>query len=116
MSTTGERRDATRIELDLAEQWVVHHVMLQQIEAHQENGESPPWWAIDVLETLESDAAHAEDALNDRSFTCYEAWRVRRALSEYAESPDTPQKDVALAIDVIRRVEETFVEPPAALE
>ncbi|GAA0673238.1 hypothetical protein ACFQDG_10145 [Natronoarchaeum mannanilyticum] len=98
-----------------AEQWVVHHVMLQQVEAHREDGESPPWWAINAIEKLEDRPVEESTAGTDRPFTCYEAWRLRRALSEYAEQPETPEDDVAAAVGLVRRLDETFVEPPTAL-
>jgi len=98
-----------------AEQWVVHHVMLQQVEAHREDGESPPWWAINAIEKLEDRPVDDGTAGTDRPFTCYEAWRLRRALSKYAEQPETPEDDVAAAVGLVRRLDETFVEPPTAL-
>ena len=117
MSTTARRRDVTRLDLTRAEQWVVHHVMLNEIERRRENDEAPPWWAIDVIEKLEDrpvpDGTGAPSG--ERSFTCYEAWRLRRALAAYADRSETPDRDVTLAVDVIHQLEETFVEPPAAL-
>lgn len=114
MSTTATRRDRTRISMSRTEQWVVHHVMLAEVEARYDDDESPPWWALAVLEKLEDRPVTERDD-GDRSFTCYEAWRVRRALREYAESPDTPTEDVTAAIDVARRLDESFVEPPTAI-
>jgi len=97
------------------EQWVVHHVMLQQVEAHRDDGESPPWWAINAIEKLEDRPVDRSTADTDRPFTCYEAWRLRRVLSEYAEQPETPEDDVATAVSLVQRLDETFVEPPTAL-
>lgn len=100
------------------EQWVVHHVMLQQVESHREDGESPPWWAMNAIEKLEDRPVYGDTSTTgtDRPFTCYEAWRLRRALSEYAEQPETPEDEVATAVTLSRRLDETFVEPPAALQ
>ena len=118
MSTTAKRRDTTRFEMSRGEQWVVHHVMLQEIEAHRENGESPPWWAIEVIEKLEDRPVVGGESTTstERPFTCYEAWRIRRALADYAERAETPEDDVTDAVRLVRRLDETFVEPPTALE
>jgi len=117
MSTTAKRRDASRLEMSRAEQWVVHHVMLQQVETYQEDGESPPWWATEVVEKLEDRSVVDEEATatTDQPFTCYEAWRLRRALTDYAEQPTTPESDVTTAVTLAQRLDETFVEPPTAL-
>lgn len=115
MSTTARRRDTTRLDLSRDEQWIVHHVMLRAIEARQDEGQAPPWWALDVIEKLEDRPVDGSVSV-DRPFTCYEAWRLRRALASYAERAETPEEDVALAVRVAERLDERFVEPPTALD
>ncbi|MCL9812470.1 hypothetical protein [Natranaeroarchaeum aerophilus] len=115
MRNSVPRRDRTRIDMSRAEQWVVHHVVIAEIEASYEARESPPWWVLSVLEKLEDRPVRERDADGGPTFSCYEAWRVRRALCEYAESPETPTADVTAAVGVARRLDAAFVEPPAAI-
>lgn len=115
VTRTVPPRDRTRIDMSRAEQWVVHHVVLDAIEASYEARESPPWWALSVLEKLEDRPVRECDDDGGPTFSCYEAWRVRNALTAYAEAPETPTADVTAAVDVARRLDTAFVEPPAAI-
>jgi hypothetical protein len=91
--------------LSRAEAWVVHHVALDRL-LDEDADEDQPWWAPEVAQTLEADAAR---------FTAFEAWRVRSALRDYADAPETPDADVALSEAVIDRIDREFDGPPTAL-
>lgn len=104
MSTTSTAACAGALDLTRSEQWVLHHAMLQEIEAALTDGESEPWWAIAVLEQVEADGTP--------SLTCFEAWRVERALRSYAD--DAPERDTAVARDLADRLATAYEVPPLA--
>ncbi|WP_267640618.1 DUF7853 family protein [Haloarchaeobius amylolyticus] len=88
--------------LGRAEAWVVHHVMVEQLTREDHDGEEP-WWALDIVRKLENGTT---------TFTTYEAWRLREALLAHAERAETPDTDVAMAMAIVHRIEETFGSPP----
>ncbi|NHN47056.1 hypothetical protein G9464_05520 [Halostella sp. JP-L12] len=104
MSTTTAS-DAEALELTRTEQWVLHDVMLRELEAAEESDRSPPWWALAVLEQVESDAL---------SLTCFEAWRVKRAVQSYVER--APDRDRSPARTLLGRIEAAYRSPPAAVQ
>ena len=104
-SRAPDRPSTNRLALSRAEAWVVHHVALHRL-LDEDADEGQPWWALETTQKLEAD---------DPRFTAFEAWRLRRALREYANAPRTPTTDVTLSEAVIDRIEREFDGPPAAL-
>jgi len=102
MSTSTADTDAGALDLTRSEQWVLHHAMLCELEAAADADESEPWWAIAVLEQVETDGALA--------LTCFEAWRVTRSLRSYAA--DAPDRDVDAAEAVAERLSAAYESPP----
>lgn len=105
MSTTTTDTGAEALDLTRAERWVVHAVMLRELEAAAEADRTPPWWAHAVLEQVEDD---------ELSLTCFEAWRVTRALEAYLD--DAPDRDVESARSVIDRLDAAYEAPPVAVQ
>jgi hypothetical protein len=93
-----------RLTLSRAEAWVVHHVVLTHLL--DADADDQPWWALETARKLEA---------GERRFTAFEAWRLRRALREYAGREDTPEGDVALGMAVADRITRDFEGPPAAI-
>lgn len=104
MSTTTADTDAGALDLTRSEQWVLHHAMLQELEAAAAAEEPQPWWALAVLEQVEADGALA--------LTCFEAWRVERSLRSYAS--DAPARDAEPARDIADRLDDAYGSTPLA--
>jgi hypothetical protein len=104
-SPAPNRPSTNHLALSRAEAWVVHHVALDRL-LDEDADEAQPWWALEAARKLEAD---------ETRFTPFEAWRLRSALREYADAPETPSADVALSEAVIDRIEREFDGPPAAL-
>jgi hypothetical protein len=101
MSTTMPDTCAEPVDLTRAEQWVLHDVMLRELEAAAEAEQSPPWWAHAVLEQVEE---------GDLTLTCFEAWRVKRALEAYVE--DAPERDLRPTWSLIDQLDAAYEAPP----
>ncbi|WP_138798045.1 hypothetical protein [Halostella sp. PRR32] len=104
MSTTTPDTGAEPLDLTRAERWVLHDVMLRELEAAAEAEESPPWWAHAVLEQVEA---------NDLALTCFEAWRIKRALETYVK--DAPERDLEPTASVIDQLDAAYEAPPATV-
>ena len=100
MSTTTDT-GGRALELTRSEQWVLHDVMLRELEAAEESDRSPPWWALAVLRQVEGDAL---------TLTCFEAWRVKRAVESYAD--EAPDRDRSPALSILDRIGEAYRSPP----
>lgn len=96
--------DVKHVDLDPAQQWVLHHLMADRVDQAWERHDSPPWWAVDVVEKLER---------GDLSFSTFEAWRLRRDLLEYIE--EAPDRDTEDAESILSALETAFETPPASL-
>jgi hypothetical protein len=99
--STPPTPDAQPVELSLAEEWVIHSVMLEQLTGDPDDDQ--PWWALGIASKLEAGV---------KLLSPFEAWRLRRDLTEYADAEDTPEGDAALARDVVERIDERFDHPP----
>lgn len=102
--TTGGT-DVKRLELSPAEQWVLHHLMLDRVDRAREQYDSPPWWAVDVVEKLER---------GELSFSTFEAWRLRQDLRRYIE--EAPDRDADEAESILATLETAFESPPASVQ
>jgi hypothetical protein len=103
-TTTTGGTDRKRVELTPAEQWVLHHLMLEQLDRAREEYDSTPWWAVDVVEKLER---------GELSFSTFEAWRLRRDLERYLE--EGPDRDAEEVESILTVLERSFESPPASL-
>lgn len=114
-TTTNDPRDAD-LGLSRSESWVLHHVLTDRIDNATAAGERPPWWALEVAAKLEATGTINASARGcaDR-LTCFEAWRVRQALAEYADEPETPDRDAAAASAIVNRLDANFESPPVAI-
>lgn len=97
--------DAQPVEFSLAEEWVIHSVMLDQLTGDPD-ADDQPWWALGIASKLESGV---------QLLSPFEAWRLRRDLAAYADEPDTPAEDATLASDVVQRIDERFDPPPETI-
>lgn len=88
----------TRIELSRAEQWVVHHLMLDSIglAAADSTPEEPPKYVIRILQNLETGA---------NEFTPLELDHIRYACSSYTRGNDIPEAERKVAASVIRQID-----------
>jgi hypothetical protein len=95
-------------------------VLTDRIEAAREAAERPPWWAVEVIGKLEARGECGPTASDQRTgeatLTCFEAWRLRRVLLEFIEAAETPDRDAAVALDIVGHLDERFEAPPATLE
>lgn len=116
MSTTTNDARGADLGLSRSESWVLHHILTDRIDAAIEDGERPPWWALEVAAKLESTGTISASAhqRTDR-LTCFEAWRVRRALAEYAADESTPNRDAAAAWAIVDRLDASFESPPKVI-
>lgn len=119
MSTTAHAAPTDGLDLSRAEQWVLHHVMVEHVDRAYEDDESPPWWAVSVAGKLETVGAAGPTpgtgvTLEDR-LTTFEAWRVRQVLVEYAERTDVPDADAELAREIVASLDAEFEPAPVSL-
>lgn len=98
----SDRSSATEVELSSAEQWVVHHVLLDALgladgeRSDPENRDPPPEPAIRALEKLEDGAFE---------FTLAELAVLRRACSDHARNTNAVA-DRNLASAVAERIDD----------
>lgn len=119
MSTTATPTTPDGLDLSRAEQWVLHHVMVEHVDRAYETDDEPPWWAVSIAGKLETGgtagpAPGTGVQLGDR-VTTFEAWRVRRALVSYADRADVPESDADLAWCIVERLDAEFEDAPRAI-
>jgi hypothetical protein len=119
MSTTATPRTPDGLDLSRAEQWVLHHVMVEHVDRAYDANDAPPWWAVSIAGKLETggDAGPSPESgvqFGDR-VTTFEAWRIRRALLEYADRADVPEGDADLAWSIVERLDADFEAAPRAI-
>lgn len=100
MTTPTDSRPVS-IELSRAEQWVVHHVLLDSVGLARTGAEDPPECVLDILEKLES---------GDHAFTPFELDHIRYACDVYIHAPATPERDRGIATAVVDRVDDALGE------
>jgi hypothetical protein len=119
MSTIQTETRVEGLGLSRSQAWVLHHVLADRIDGAHEADERPPWWAVEVIGKLEAQGECGPTASDQHSgaagLTCFEAWRVRQALLEYAETPTTPDSDAAAARWIVDHIDSNFEAPPATL-
>jgi|AntRauTorcE11898_2_1112593.scaffolds.fasta_scaffold33979_1 hypothetical protein len=119
MSTTATSTAPNGLDLTRAEQWVLHHVMVEHVDRAYETHDAPPWWAVSIAGKLETGGTAGPSPgtgvqLGDR-VTTFEAWRIRQALVEYADRVDVPSEDTELAWRIVERLEAEFEDAPRAI-
>lgn len=96
MSSTPQRSETHVVDLTREQRWVVHHVLVTRADESLDREEAPPEWLVDLLERIEADAETITDC---------QARKLADALSRYADAEATPDRDIALAIDVAADLE-----------
>ncbi len=96
MSSSPPTTETFEVDLSRDEQWVVHDVVARRVDDAIDDDEIPPTWALEVVETIESDG---------RTFTRKQANRVHEILADYIEAPETPRSDVDHGRIVLGRLE-----------
>lgn len=106
MSTTAHNGQADKgMDLDPAQQWVLHHLMVDRVNKARKVSERPPWWAVRIIGKLER---------GDLSFSTFEAWRIRHDLRAYLN--DAPERDAEAAESILATLEGAFESPPPSLQ
>lgn len=98
MSSQPPETETHDIELSRAEQWIAHHALVRRIDEALDDDESPPSWAIEVLETIES-------AGNTETLTGYQARRLYDVVTDFVERSEAPAGDIEHGSAVIDRLE-----------
>lgn len=119
MSTSASASTTDALNLERAEQWVLHHVMVEHVDQAYDESTSPPWWAVSVVGKLETGGAAGPTpgtgvTLDDR-LTTFEAWRIRHALEEYVDDADVPEADADLARGIVEALDAKFERAPPAI-
>lgn len=99
MSSRQSETETFELALSREERWVVHHVLAMQLDAAVDDNETPPSWALEAFETIES-------ANEPAGFTAAETRCLRETLTEYLEESETPQRDVEHGSAVVDRLED----------
>ena len=102
MSTTTP---TTHLDLSRAEQWLVHHVMLDHLGfgPSDDDGSNPYVCTLAIVEKIERDRLE---------FTRLELDQIRSACRAYAEADSTPDQDVETADGLAVRIDEMEVTEP----
>lgn len=96
MSSSPPTTETYEVDLSRDEQWVVHDVVARRVDDAIDDDAAPPAWAIEVVETIESDG---------RTFTREQVTNVHEVVSAYLDAPETPASDVAYGASVLERIE-----------
>ncbi len=96
MSSTPPETETYEVTLSRDEQWVVHHVLSTRVDDAIDDEETPPEWAIELFEAIESDS---------ETFTDLQVRRLHDALETYLDREETPQQDVVHGSAVLDRLE-----------
>ncbi|MEY7851616.1 hypothetical protein AB7C87_20725 [Natrarchaeobius sp. A-rgal3] len=99
MSSPPPETETHEIALSREERWVVHHVMAMRVDDALDAEQTPPAWAIDVFETIESDD-------EPETFTRRQIRRLTGELADYLDSEKTPQQDLVHGSAVLERLED----------
>ena len=100
MSSPPPETETHDIEFSRDEQWIVHHALVTHVNDAIDDGDSPPSWAIDVLEAVESGD-------ETETLTGYQARRLHEVVAEFVERSDTPEADVEHGSAALERLEAT---------
>ena len=88
-----------QIDLHRAEQWVIHHVMLDSIGIARARASpvEPPECVLEILRKLEAE---------NQAFTPLELDHIRHACGAYGHANDTPDIDRQLASGIVDQITE----------
>ena len=85
MSSPSSETETHEVTLSREEQWVVHHVLATQIDDALDENDTPPEWALEAVDTLES-------ADETETFTGRQASELVDSLASYLDG-DAPERD-----------------------
>ncbi|WP_246998839.1 hypothetical protein [Halosolutus gelatinilyticus] len=101
MSSTPPETETHEVTLSREEQWVVHHVLSERVDAALDEDEAPPTWTLDLFETIEA---------GEKTLTGAQARHLYDELTAYVNRDETPSEDVVHGSSVLSRLEE-LLEP-----
>ena len=107
MSSPPPETETYEVTLSRDERWVAHHVLADAIDEALDEDETPPTWAVELLEEIE--ARDETDVL-----TGYQAQRLFDAMATYVDRAETPERDVVHGSSVVDRLEDRLESPETA--
>ncbi|MFP8954677.1 hypothetical protein ACLI4Z_17170 [Natrialbaceae archaeon A-arb3/5] len=103
MSSPPPETETHEVTLSRAEQWVAHHVLANRVDDALDADESPPAWAVSLVETIESDETNA--------LTRQQLAELADELTHYLDREETPQQDAVHGSAVLERLEDALESP-----
>ncbi|MDQ2049951.1 hypothetical protein RBH26_05590 [Natronolimnohabitans sp. A-GB9] len=103
MSSQPPETETHEVTLSRDEQWVAHATLVDYIDGAIDDDETPPSWAIDLLEEIE--AGNGTDV-----FTGRQMQRLTDAMSDYLDREDVPERDCVHGSNVVERLEDRLEE------
>ncbi|ADB59664.1 hypothetical protein Htur_0768 [Haloterrigena turkmenica DSM 5511] len=98
MSSQPPEAETHEVTLSRDEQWVVHAILAGYIDDAIDADETPPAWAIELLEAVESGD-------NTEVLTGLQTRRLADVMGDYLEREDIPDQDRVHGSDVADRLE-----------
>ena len=98
MTSPSSETETYEITLSIDEQWVVHAVLADAIDDAIDDGETPPTWATDLLESIE--AGNGSETL-----TGYQARQLAEELTATLDG-DVPDADHVHGSNLLERLEQ----------
>ncbi|QSW97950.1 hypothetical protein [Haloterrigena alkaliphila] len=107
MSSPPPETETYEVTLSRDEQWVAHHVLADAIDEALDEDETPPTWAVELLEEI-------EDRNETDVLTGYQAQQLFDAMATYVDREETPERDVVHGSSVVDRLEDRLESPETA--
>lgn len=96
MSSSPPTTETYEVDLSRDEQWVVHDVVARRVDDAIDDENTPPTWALEVVETIESDG---------NTFTREQVNRTYEIVTSYIETSETPDSEVNTGESVLDQFE-----------
>ncbi|WP_339104663.1 hypothetical protein [Haloterrigena salinisoli] len=107
MSSQPPETETHEVTLSRDEQWVVHAVLVGYIDDSLDEDETPPAWALELLEAIEaSDGTEV--------FTGLQTRRLADVMDDYLGREEIPDQDYVHGSDVADRLEGHLESPGTA--
>lgn len=107
MSSQPPETETHEVTLSRDEQWVVHAVLAGYIDDAIDSDETPPAWAVELLDAVES-------ADETEVLTGVQTRRLAEAMGDYLEREEIPDRDRVHGSDVADRLEGHLESPGTA--